>query len=113
MMDEHDNVWFAEYQGDKVGKFDTHTDRFQEWPVKVPWFEPYDVAVDKHGELWTGSMFADRVVRLNPKTGTEIDYLLPRDTNIRNVLVDNTTNPVTFWVGNNHDASIVKLEPLP
>jgi imidazolonepropionase-like amidohydrolase len=26
--------------------------------------------------------------------------------------VDNRTTPVTFWVGNNHGASIVKLEPL-
>jgi virginiamycin B lyase len=38
--------------------------------------------------------------------------LLPRFTNIRRVFVDNSTNPVTFWVGNNHSASIVKLEPL-
>jgi hypothetical protein len=26
--------------------------------------------------------------------------------------VDNSTNPVTFWVGSNHAASIVKLEPI-
>jgi hypothetical protein len=28
------------------------------------------------------------------------------------VFVDDSTTPVTFWVGNNHGASIVKLEPL-
>jgi hypothetical protein len=28
------------------------------------------------------------------------------------VFVDNTTSPVTFWVGSNHGASILKLEPL-
>jgi len=28
------------------------------------------------------------------------------------VFVDNRATPVTFWVGNNHGASIVKLEPL-
>jgi hypothetical protein len=28
------------------------------------------------------------------------------------VFVDNRTTPVTFWVGNNHGASIVKLEPI-
>jgi len=26
--------------------------------------------------------------------------------------VDNSTSPVTFWVGSNHGASIVKVEPL-
>ena len=33
-------------------------------------------------------------------------------TNIRRVFVDNSTTPVTFWVGSNHGASIIKLEPL-
>jgi virginiamycin B lyase len=37
---------------------------------------------------------------------------LPRETNIRRVFVGNTTTPVTFWVGSNHGAAIVKLEPL-
>jgi virginiamycin B lyase len=41
-----------------------------------------------------------------------VRYLLPRRTNIRRVHVDNSTTPVTFWVGSNHGASIVKLEPL-
>jgi hypothetical protein len=35
-----------------------------------------------------------------------------KETNIRRVFVDNTTSPVTFWVGSNHGASILKLEPL-
>jgi hypothetical protein len=28
------------------------------------------------------------------------------------VFVDDSTNPVTFWAGNNHGAEIIKLEPL-
>ena len=55
---------------------------------------------------------SDRVARLNPRTGQFVEYLLPRETNIRRVFVDNSTTPVTFWVGSNHGASIVKLEPL-
>jgi len=56
-------------------------------------------------------MWNDRVIRINPKTGKTIAYLLPRTTNIRRVFVDNTTTPVTFWTSNNHGSSIVKLEP--
>ena len=67
---------------------------------------------DKNGELWTGGMSTDRVVRFDPKTGQSTEYLLPRTTNIRRVFVDNSTNPVTFWTGSNHGAAIVKLEPL-
>ena len=57
-------------------------------------------------------MLNDHVTRLNTKTGETVQYLLPRSTNIRRVFVDNSTTPVTFWVGSNHGASIVKLEPL-
>jgi len=92
--------------------FDTKTERFQEWLVPTPWSGPYDVALDKNGEAWTGSMLNDRIARLDPKTGKFVEYLLPRTTNIRRVFVDSSTNPVTFWTGSNHGASIIKLEPL-
>ena len=64
------------------------------------------------GQRLGGCMSTDRVVRVNSTTGETVEYLLPRPTNIRRVDVDNSTNPPTFWVGNNHGASIVKVEPL-
>jgi len=112
VMDAQDRLWFAEYRGNKIGVFDTKTEKFQEWAMTTPWTQPYDVAVDKNGEVWTGSMLNDRIVRLDPKTGKTIDYLLPRFTNVRRVYVDNATPMPTFWVGSNHGASIIKLEPL-
>jgi streptogramin lyase len=112
MMDAQDRIWFGQYRGNRIGLFDTKTQRFQEWEVPTPWTGPYDVAVDKNGEAWTGSMLNDRIARLDTKTGQFVEYLLPRFTNIRRVFVDNSTTPVTFWVGSNHGASIIKLEPL-
>jgi streptogramin lyase len=112
MMDAQDRIWFGEYRGNKIAMFDTKAEKFQEWPMPTPWSSPYDVALDKNGEAWTGSMMTDRVVRLDPKSGQITEYLLPRPTNIRRVFVDNSTTPVTFWVGSNHGASIIKLEPL-
>jgi virginiamycin B lyase len=111
-MDAQDRLWFGEYRGDRIGMFDTKTEQFREWQVAPKWSAPYDVVTDKNGEAWTGSMLSDQVTRLNPATGAAINYLLPRSTNIRRVFVDNSTTPVTFWVGNNHGASIVKVEPL-
>ena len=91
--------------------FDTRTQQFTEWQAPTPGW-PYDVTADRNGEAWAGNEYNDRIVRLNPITGQMIEYLLPRQTNVRRVWVDNRTNPVTFWVGSNHGASIVKLEPL-
>ena len=73
---------------------------------------PYDAVGDKNGEVWSGGESSDRIVRLNPKTGEMTEYLMPRPTNVRRVDVDNSTTPVTFWVGNNDAASIIKVEPL-
>ena len=112
MMDPQDRLWFGEYRGNRVGMFDTKSERFQEWELPSPWSNPYDVTVDKNGEAWTGSMLNDRITRLDTKSGQFVEYLLPKSTNVRRVFVDNSTTPVTFWVGSNHGASIIKLEPL-
>ena len=111
-MDAQDRLWFGEYRGDKIGMFDTKTEKFTEWSMPTRWTNPYDVTLDKNEDAWTGSMLNDRVVRLDTKSGDFTEYLLPRTTNIRRVFVDNSTAPVTFWVGSNHGASIIKLEPL-
>src|SRR5256714_12127816 len=111
-MDAQDRLWFAEYRGDKIGMLDTKTGEFKQWDVTPKWSSPYDVALDKNAEAWTGSMLTDQVTRINTKTGEAVSYLLPRSTNIRRVHVDNSTTPVTFWVGSNHGASVVKVEPL-
>ena len=112
MMDPKDRLWFGMYRGDRIGMFDTNTAQFKVWQLKTRWASPYDVVLDKNEEAWTGSMLTDQVTRLNTKTDEMVDYLLPRTTNIRRVFVDNTTTPVTFWVGSNHGASVIKLEPL-
>ncbi|MGA9440584.1 MAG: hypothetical protein WBV76_20685 [Pseudolabrys sp.] len=111
-VDAQDRLWFGEYRGDRIGMFDTKTEQFKEWKLTARWASPYDVILDKNENAWTGSMITDQVTRLDTKTGEMVDYLLPRSTNIRRVFVDNTTTPVSFWVGSNHGASIIKVEPL-
>ena len=106
-------MWYAGFGASVIGMFDTRTEKFQEWRPPTPRTKPYDVAVDKNGDVWTGSMFTDRVVRLNPATGEFIEYLLPRKgVNIRRVFVDDSTTPVTLWIGSNHGASIIALQAL-
>ncbi len=111
-MDDQDRLWFAEFRGNNIGMFDTKTEKFTEYPLPTPWTNPYDAVLDGAGYAWTGGMSNDHIVRLNTKTGEMTDYLLPRMTNVRRVNVDNSTNPPTFWVGNNLGATIVKVEAL-
>jgi virginiamycin B lyase len=111
-MDAEDRVWFAEWRAEQIGMFDTRTEKFTEWKVPGPYTAPYDVVRDKEGKVWTAGMNSDRVIRLNLDSGEALSYPLPSQTNVRRVFVDNSTTPPTFWVGNNHHASIVKVEPL-
>jgi virginiamycin B lyase len=112
MIDRDGRLWFGENRAERIGMFDTRTNTFKEWVAPTPESWPYDVTADAHGEVWGGGEYSDRVMRLDPKTGSITEYLLPRFTNVRRVFVDNATTPSTFWVGNNHGASIVKLEAL-
>ena len=112
-VDAHDRVWYAGFGASVIGMFDPTTEEFQEWFPPTPRTKPYDVTVDRNGDAWTGSMFTDRVVRLIPDTGEFIEYLLPRlGVNIRRVFVDDSTTPVTLWIGSNHGASIIALQAL-
>jgi streptogramin lyase len=112
MIDSEGRLWFGENRANRIGMFDPRTAAFKEWPAPSPESWPYDATADKNGEVWSGGEFSDRILRLNPKTSEIVEYLLPHFTNVRRVFVQNTTTPVTFWVGNNHGASVVKLEPL-
>ncbi len=111
-IDAQGRIWFGENRSSKVGMFDPKTEKFQEWEPPTPNSLPYDVVVDKHGYTWAGGEYTDRILRLDPKTGEFTEYALPGFTNVRRAFVDNRATPVAFWVGANHTASIVRLEPL-
>ena len=112
MMNPQGQFWFAENRGDKIGMFDTATAEMREWPLPDPGYFPYCVTSDKNGDVWAVSEFTDSVLHLDPKSGQTVTYLMPRESNMRRAFVDNSTNPVTFWVGNTHGAAILKVEPL-
>jgi len=111
-VDDQGRLWFAEYFGNAIGMLDPKTGKIQEWKVPTPWASPYDAVYDRNGDAWTASMNTDRVSRLDVKTGQYVEYQLLRPTNIRRVFVDDSKNPGGLWVGSNHGAAIVKIEPL-
>jgi streptogramin lyase len=110
-IDDRDRIVVTEYRGNRVTVFDTRAEKFTVYDLP-PRTYPYRANFDRNGEIWASTMHTDRVVRLDPKTDSTVQYLMPSDTNMRTVFVDNSTTPVTFWVGSNHDHRIVKVEPL-
>jgi virginiamycin B lyase len=112
-MDSQGRVWIGEYYGKKIAMFDPTTEKFREWNPPIPWYGPYDVVLDKNGYAWTGTMTSEVILRLDPKSGEFRQYLLPRlGVNVRRVEVDDSAPVPVFWVGENHQAKIAKVEPL-
>ena len=111
-IDDQDNILLTLYRSNSVSYFNTKTEQFTEYKLPTPWTAPYRAANDRNGNIWVSTMSTDRVVRLDPKTGKSTEYLMPTETNMRSAYVDNTAKTPTFWVGSNHTASLVKVEPL-
>jgi streptogramin lyase len=111
-VDAQNRLWFAEFGGNAIGMFDPETEKITEYRNPLQWEAPYDVVADRNGEAWEVNETSDRVGRLDPRTAEITNYLLPRNGNIRRVFVDDRSNPVTVWIGNNLAASVVKIEPL-
>jgi streptogramin lyase len=110
--DSQNRLWWAQYQANRVATFDPATEAIRQWTVPTEWTNPYDAAFDDKRYVWTGSMLNDMVVRLNVDTGEFTEYLLPTPTNIRRVNVIKSTDPSGLWVGDNHGARILRIEPL-
>ena len=112
-MDAQDRLWFAEYTGDKIGMFDTRTEKMQEWPVPYKYTTPYAAsAPDARGFVYASSNMSERVMRLDPKTGEVIEYQIPTDFDSKEIINDPTTKKSTLWMANTRNARITKVEPL-
>ena len=111
-MDDQDRLWFAEWRADKIGMFDTKTAEFMEWNVPGKYGSPYDAQIDKAGWVWTDNMMNDLVTRIDTKTGAAIQYLMPVETNGRRIAVDDYGAKPGLWIGANHQAVVMHVEPL-
>ena len=70
------------------------------------------VGRDARGYVSDYKPAAADLYRVNTKTGKMDEYQLPRYTNVRRIFVDDSQAKPSLWIGNNHGASIVKVEPL-
>ena len=112
-MDAQDRFWFAEYTGNKIGMFDTRTEKFQEWPMPREYMTPYAVsAPDRNGYVYATSNMAERLVRLDPKTGEMVEYQIPTEFDSKKIQFDNTASRTVLWMVNTRTARMMKVEPL-
>lgn len=112
-VDAQDRYWFAEYRGNKAAMFDTKTNKFQEWPLPVPFTYPYtSSAPDKNGRVYLSSNMSERLIRLDPKTSETVEYLIPTAFDSKKILYDPTASRTTIWMSNKRTARFLRVELL-
>jgi virginiamycin B lyase len=112
-IDSQDRYWFGEYTGDKVGMLDTKTLKFTEYDTGVKWSGPYTASTpDAKGRVYSPAGAADRVFRVDSKTGEVIAYLMPvKDFDVKQATID-PVGKKAVWMANVRNARLIKIEPL-
>jgi streptogramin lyase len=74
---------------------------------------PYAVsAPDRNGYVYATSNMAERLMRLDPKTGEIVEYQIPTELDSKKITYDSTTSRLTLWMVNTRTARMMKVEPL-
>jgi virginiamycin B lyase len=99
-------------RGGVLVKYDHKTGVITEFTPPTPYANLYEATADKNGEVWAGEMHAGNMGRFNPHTGQWTEYGLPEPySNDFTTWVDNTTNPVSAWYGDEY-GYVVHVQPL-
>jgi virginiamycin B lyase len=90
MVDSDDNVWFGNFHGHKIGRFDQKTQTFKQWQPPTPNATPYGFAQDaRTGEIWFADMSGNNITRFEPRSEKFVEYPIPtRNSNSRFIGVD-------------------------
>ncbi len=81
--------------------------KFQNWPVPTPGSRPHDPLATPDGALWWSGQFANRLGRLDPKTGEMKEYPIPVKGGPHGLINDKDGN---IWYGGNWGGHVGKLD---
>lgn len=111
-IDSQDRLWCGVFNGNRIAMFDPKTQKITEWTAPTAWTRPYDAQFDDRTYAWTAGMDNDLALRLNTQTGEFTQYLLPHETNVRHVEVQKSGALSSLWLGDQHGATLIHVEPL-
>ena len=76
-VDKNDKIWFAEYAGCNITRFDPATEQFTEFPPLTKPCQIRRLGMDPKGIVWFGIYSHGKLGRLDPATGKVTEYKLP------------------------------------
>src|SRR6266487_5822911 len=113
VLDSHGEVWFAEFNADRLGRLDPHTGLMRHYPLSakrsVQTLAPFGVAVDPQGMVWFTEMSTGQVGRLDPATGRLRFFPVPVP-KVAPMEIASDAHGI-IWVTSFNDALLLRLDP--
>jgi len=111
-VDSQGIVWFGEWWGNQIGRFDPKTETFKEFALPDPDPTPYAIGVDRNDFVWYSSYDDDVLGRLDPKTGSVVEFPMPFSGNGMRELIPDSQGRIWFGTPfNNKVGYFVPPEP--
>jgi len=77
-VDAQDNIWFAGFQGNRLGSLNPKTGTFKLHQAPTGFATPYGLAFDKKtGYIWYADLNGNNISRFDPKTEQFAEYPIP------------------------------------
>ena len=77
VMDKNDKIWFAEYAGCNITRFDIATKKFTEFAPLTKPCQIRRLGIDQKGIVWFGIYSHGKLGKLDPATGKVVEYKIP------------------------------------
>ena len=112
-LDSHGDVWFTEFNADRLGRLDPRTGLMRHYPLSakrsVQTLAPFGVAVDPQGMVWFTEMSTGQVGRLDPATGRLRFFPVPGP-KVAPMEIASDTHGI-IWVTCFNDELLLRLDP--
>lgn len=106
-------MYVALNKSDEIAQIDIRTKEVKTYRLPQG-SAPYFVTVDKNGDVWIPPQNADRIYKLDPKSGELREFQLPtRGTDLRHLTIDDSVSPPAIWVTYDRSNKIARLQERP
>jgi virginiamycin B lyase len=80
-LDGHGDIWFTEFNADRLGRLDPRTGHIRHYALSaqasVQTLYPYGVTIDRQGMVWFSEAGTNQLGRLDPSTGAHRVFTTP------------------------------------
>ena len=99
------NIYITVMQGDRIARFDTKTQRFNEWNLTAG-AHPHGLLVDKEGRVWYTGNGNGTIGELDPSTGKVTEHRTPSGGSPHTLVIDDVG---AIWF-TNQSGSVGRLD---